>query len=150
VPSFAEDPSFYQDYGHEHESFAVRAGVKGECAGSTVAEAVPTIAQAREWLAQSEAFMYHKEYRHAMMAAYEAAAAAARVPLFRRLVDPFTADEALWEFENLFVLSGQTHGEWQNISSRFIELKSYEPNSATANGILGESKKFVGYCETFL
>jgi sulfite reductase (ferredoxin) len=148
VPSLAEDSSFYRDYGHQNERFAVRAGVKGECAGSTVAETVPTIEEAREWLAQSEAFIYHKEYQPAMLAAYESAAAAARVPLFQRLVDPFTADEALWEFENLFVLSGQTQGDWQNISSRFIELKNYEANSATAQGIVAEAKRFVTYCAT--
>jgi len=149
IPSFAEDPEFYQDHGHENERFAVRPGVKGECAGSTVAESVPTIDQAREWLAQAEAFIYHKEYGPAMLAAYEAAACAGRVPLYTRLVDPFTADEVLWEFENLFVLSGQTGGTWQNLSSRFIELKSYEANEAAAKGILSESRKFVAYCATF-
>jgi sulfite reductase beta subunit-like hemoprotein len=69
VPSFAEDANFYQDYGHEHERFAVRAGVKGECAGSTVAEEPPTIDRAREWLAQADAFIYHREYEHAVLAA---------------------------------------------------------------------------------
>ena len=123
VPSFADDPSFYEDYGHEHESFAVRKGIKGECAGSTGAETVPTIEAAHEWLAQADALIYHKEYEAAVLAAYEAAAAAARVPLYKRLVDPFNADEALWEFENLFVLSGQTQGAWPGISSRFAELK---------------------------
>lgn len=123
VPSFDTDPSFYEDYGHEHEGFAVRRGIKGECAGSTVAETVPTIDPAQEWLAQAEALVYHKEYQQAALAAYEAAAAGARVPLYRQLVDPFTSDEALWEFENLFVLSGQTRGDWQGISSRFEALK---------------------------
>src|SRR3989442_2598243 len=98
VPSFETDPSFYEDYGHEHESFAVRRGIKGECAGSTVAETLPTIEEARERLAQAEALIYHKEYENAGLAAYEAAAAAARVPLYERLVDPFTADEALLGF----------------------------------------------------
>ena len=149
IPPFTEDPAFYRDYGHEHERFAVRPGVKGECAGSTVAESVPSIDHSREWLAQAEAFIYHKEYGLAMRAAYEAAACAGRVPLYTRLVDPFTADEVLWEFENLFVLSGQTNGAWQNISSRFTELKSYEANETAANGILGEAKKFVAYCATF-
>jgi len=124
VPSFETDPSFYEDYGHEHESFAVRRGIKGECAGSTVAETLPTIEVALERLAQAEALMYHKEYKDAGLAAYEAAAAAARVPLYERLVDPFTAEEALWEFENLFVLSGETEGEWEEVSSRFEELKN--------------------------
>ena len=124
VPSFELDPSFYEDYGHEHERFAVRKGIKGECAGSTVAETVPTIEAARERLAQAEALIYHKEYEEAGLAAYEAAAAAARVPLYERLVDPFTADEALWEFENLFVLSGETGAIWEGISSRFEEQKN--------------------------
>jgi len=146
VPSFEEDPSSYQDYGHENEPFAVRAGIKGECAGPTVAASAPAIEQAREWLNQAEALMYHKEYEPAVLAAYEAAAAGARVLLYARLVDPFTADEALWEFENLFVLTGQTNGEWQNISSRFIELKGYDANEASARGIQLEAKKFVDYC----
>lgn len=149
VPSFDENPNFYEDLGHEHERFAVRAGVKGECAGSTVAESPPNIERAHEWLAQAEAFIYHQEYAHALLTAYEAAAAAARVPLYARLVDPFTADEALWEFENLFVLSGETDGEWRNFSSRLVELKSYEPNKTTAEGAVDEVRRFVNYCANF-
>ena len=175
VPSFADDPSFYEDYGHEHERFAVRKGIKGECAGSTVAETVPTIDAAQEWLAQAEALVYHKEYGQAALAAYEAAAAGARVPLYQHLVDPFTSDEALWEFENLFVLSGQTRGDWEGISSRFEHLKFscldtvsqtsvdgetdvgdfererrqtgvHQTLEAAARQILEEARKFVSYC----
>jgi sulfite reductase (ferredoxin) len=137
---------FYQDYGHEHERFAVRPGIRGECAGSTVAETAPQIATAREELAQAEAFIYHQEYRHAMRAAYTAAGAGARVPLYERLVDPFNADEALWEFENLFVLSGETRGQWTNLASRFLELKGYEPTENAARTLLLEARKFVDYC----
>jgi uncharacterized protein (UPF0332 family) len=171
VPSFETDPSFYEDYGHEHESFAVRRGTKGECAGSTVAETLPTIEIARERLAQAEALIYHKEYEEAGLAAYEAAAAAARVPLYQRLVDPFTADEALWEFENLFVLSGDTEGMWEGISSHFEQLKNdvrqtsvcregaeevskgnqrqtevYRTPDDAAREILDEARRFVSYC----
>lgn len=178
VPSFADDPSFYEDYGHEHERFAVRKGVKGECAGSTVAETVPTMDTAREWLAQAEALVYHKEYQQAALAAYEGAAAAARVPLYQHLVDPFNSDEALWEFENLFVLSGQTGDDWESISSRFEELKFaslesagqghvdrkhagptsdkeqrqtevYPIPEAAAREILAEARRFVEYCKLF-
>lgn len=148
VPSFSSDPSFYEDYGHEHENFAVRKGLKGECAGSTVAETVPTIEVAREWLAQAEALVYHKEYQSAVLAAYEAAAAAARVPLYQRLVDPFNADEALWEFENLFVLSGETQGAWEGTSAKFAELKKSEfatSPEAAAREILDEARKFITY-----
>jgi len=81
--------------------------------------------------------------------AYEAAASAARVLLYQHLVDPFTADEALWEFENLFVLSGQTEGEWQNVSRRFMELKSSQVNDTNARIILNEARAFVDYCVSF-
>ena len=162
VPSFEDDPSFYEDYGHEHERFAVRKGVKGECAGPTVAEKVPTIEIAREWLAQADAHVYHKQYEQAVLAAYEAAAAAARVPLYERLVDPFTSAEALWEFENLFVLSGETGGLWKNVSSSFDSLKSDAlaivrgldaDEGATANAaqdILSQARSFLRYCEPAL
>ena len=150
VPPFADDSRFYDDYGHENERFAVRQGVKGECAGSTVAASVPTIEQSRELLAQGDALFYHREYEHAILTAYEAASAAARVPLYQRLVDPFTDDEALWEFENLFVLSGQTKGEWQQLSSRFTALKGCDPTEIAAGTVLAQARSFVNYCETFV
>ena len=146
IPAFAEDPSFYQDFGHENERFAVRQGIKGECAGSTVAETVPTEERAREYLAQARALIYHKEYEHAIRASYEAAAAAARVPLYLRLVDPMTSDEALWEFENLFVLSGETDGAWHEVSSRFEQLRGKSPDEYSAQQILNEAQSFVEYC----
>ena len=131
-----------------------------------MAETLPTIEVARERLAQAEALIYHKAYEDAGLAAYEAAAAAARVPLYERLVDPFTADEALWEFENLLVLSGQTGGEWEEVSSRFEKLRnevryssdigpighispisevSRTPDEA-ARKIVEEARLFVSYC----
>jgi len=149
APSFEADPIFYQDYGHDNERFAVRPGVKGECAEKIVPETVPQIDAARELIAQAEAFLYHKEYEHAMRAAYEAAAAAARVPLYARLVDSFTSDEVLWEFENLFVLSGQTKGDWQGVSARFLQLKNGESNETGVKIILDEAGEFVTYCATF-
>jgi sulfite reductase beta subunit-like hemoprotein/uncharacterized protein (UPF0332 family) len=148
VPAFAEDPSFYEDYGHEHERFAVRKGVKGECAGSTVAETVPTIEMAREWLAQAKAYLYHKSFEQTALAAYEAAAAAARVPLYARGVDPFTAAEALWEFENLFVLSGETAGAWNEVSAKFEWLRARSRDVVQGSEeILEEARIFVNYCE---
>jgi sulfite reductase (ferredoxin) len=146
VPPFELDPSFYEDFGHEHESFAVRKGVKGECAGSTVAETLPTIEAAHQLVYQAEALIYHKEFEHAVLVAYEAAGAAARVPLYQRLVDPFNTEEALWEFENLFVLSAETQGEWEGISDRFAQLKLYLADEAGARAILEETQRFINYC----
>ncbi len=149
VPSFEDDPSFYQDYGHENERFAVRQGIKGECAGVTVAEVVPSFEAAQAALAQGEAYFYHSEFAHAILAAYEAAAKAARVPLYARLVDPFKSEEALWEFENIFVLSGQTHGAWLDVSSYFDGLKQQDPTETAAREILDQARSFLDFCAEF-
>ncbi len=145
VPSYEDDPSFYQDWGHENETFAVRQGIKGECAGATVAEVVPTMDMAREWLAQGEAYFHHKEFEHAAGGAYEALAAAARVPLYQRLVDPFTSDQVLWEFENLFVLSGESNGDWTAFSSRIESMKKSEASEQSARELLDEARRFIEY-----
>lgn len=149
VPTFEEDPEFYQDFGHENERFAVRQGVQGECAGAPVAEAVPTIEEAEEQLYQGEAYFAHGEWESAVLSGYEAAAGAARVPLYARLVDPFTSEQALWEFENVFVLAGQTGGAWREVSSRLDGLKAAEPTEAAAREMLDQARELVNYCRDF-
>lgn len=151
VPSFDEDPSFYQDYDHENERFAVRPAMTGECAGSTVAETVPLINAAFEWLAQAEAFLYHKEYVSAGIAAYEAASAAVRVPLYKRLVDPFTSDEALWEFENLFVLGGELKGEeWTGFAQKVAKLRAESVDENGARAVIDRTRRLVLECGDLL
>jgi sulfite reductase (ferredoxin) len=149
IPSFEDDPQFYDDYGHDNERFSIRAGVRGECAGTTIAEVVPVFATAHERLEQTAAYIHHGNYEQALIEAYEAAAAAARVPLYQRLVDPFTSLEALWEFENIFVLSGQTGGSWNDLWNTFENLKTVEPDEASAQAALELAREFVDYCERF-
>jgi sulfite reductase (ferredoxin) len=149
IPAFEDDPQFYDDYGHENERFTVRSGVRGECAGTTIAEVVPVFATAHERLQQAAAYVHHGNYEQALIEAYEAAAAAARVPLYQRLVDPFTSLEALWEFENIFVLSGQTGGSWNDLWNTFENLKTGEADEASAQAALELAREFVGYCERF-
>jgi len=149
IPAFDDDPQFYDDYGHENERFTVRSGVRGECAGTTIAEVVPVFATAHERLQQAAAYIHHGNYEQALIEAYEAAAGAARVPLYQRLVDPFTSLEALWEFENLFVLSGQTGGSWNDLSATFENLKASVADEATAQAALELAREFAGYCERF-
>ncbi|MGH9751542.1 MAG: nitrite/sulfite reductase [Blastocatellia bacterium] len=147
IPAFEDDPQFYEDYGHENERFTVRSGVRGECAGTTIAEVVPVFATAHEQLQQTAAYIHHGNYEQALIEAYESAAAAARVPLYQRLVDPFTSLEALWEFENLFVLSGRTDGSWNDLWNTFENLKTGEADEASARAALELAREFVGYCE---
>jgi len=149
IPAFEDDPQVYDDYGHENERFTVRSGVRGECAGTTIAEVVPVFATAHERLQQTAAYIHHGNYEQALIEAYESAAAAARVPLYQRLVDPFTSLEALWEFENLFVLSGQTGGSWNDLWNTFENLKAGEADEASAQAALELAREFVGYCERF-
>ncbi len=147
IPAFDEDPTFYDDYGHENEKFTVRSGVRGECAGTTIAEVVPTFAEATEKLSQAAAFIHHGNFASAGLEAYEAAVAAARVPLYQHLVDPFTSLETLWSFENIFVLSGKTNGEWKEISATFEAIKNADADEASAQVALETARAFVGYCE---
>src|SRR5215470_2128337 len=149
IPTFEDDPQVYDDYGHENERFTVRSGVRGECAGTTIAEVVPVFATAHERLQQAAAYIHHGDYEQALIEAYEAAAAAARVPLYQRLCDPFTSLEALWEFENLFVLSGQTGGSWNDLWNTFENLKAGQADEASAQAALELAREFVGYCERF-
>ncbi len=149
VPAFDVDPTFYDDYGHENEKFTVRSGVRGECAGTTIAELVPTITTAHERLSQAAAQLHHGNYEAASLEAYEAAVAAARVPLYQRLVDPITSLEALWSFENIFVLAGLTNGEWDNLSATFEALKAAAADEASAQATLEKARAFVRYCEAF-
>ena len=148
VPAFEAEPLFYEDWGHENERFAVRQGVKGECAGATVAEKVPSTDDATAWLAQAEAYAAHREFAAAILAAYEAAAAAARVPLYRRLVDPFTSEQALWEFENIFVRSGEATGAgaWPGIAAELERLRGADPAEAAARAILERARALTRLC----
>ena len=147
VPAFDADPLFYEDWGHENERFAVRQGVKGECAGTTVAEKIPATEDAKAWLAQAEAYAAHQEFAAAILAGYEAAATAARVPLYRRLVDPFTAEQALWEFENIFVRSGETEGARPGIAAEFERLKRAQPGEDAAREVLERARALTELCE---
>jgi sulfite reductase (ferredoxin) len=149
VPSFDADPTFYDDYGHENEKFTVRSGVRGECAGTTIAELVPTFTEAHERLSQAAAQLHHANYEAAQLEAYEAAVAAARVPLYQRLVDPITSLEALWSFENIFVLAGLTNGAWKELSATFEALKAAPAEEANAQAVLEKARAFVQYCEQF-
>lgn len=150
IPSFEQDPQFYDDYGHENEKFAVRSGVRGECAGTTIAEVIPVFQDAHEKLSQAAAYLHHQNYEQTLIEVYEAAAAAARVPLYQRLCDPFTSSDALWQFENLFVLSGQTNGAWSDLQANFDAVKAGTADEASAQAALETARQFVQYVEGFI
>ena len=147
VPSFDQSPDFYQDWGHENEKFAIRTGIKGECAGAPVQEKVPHFETAKEKLAQAEAFLAHKEFANAQIEAVEAMAAAARVPLYAVLIDPFTTEQVLWEFENVFARAGKAGREWIDFSEKVTAERDGPPTEARAQNLIALAKKCSAECE---
>ena len=147
IPSFDDDPDFYKDWGHEHEKFELQQGVKGECAGATVEERVPTLAEAKYHIEQSEALLSHGEFEASINESYLACSASAHVPLYTKLVDPFTPEQTLWEFENLLVRTGQADEKWLNIAERLKDERSQEPEEEQAVEMLDIAKEFHVECE---
>ncbi len=147
VPSFDEDPNFYKDWGHEEEQFDIMTGVKGECAGATVEDKVPTFEDAEASLQQAEAHLIHKDYNISMLESYHAIANAAHVPLYSKLVDPFTPDQTTWEFENLFVRTGEVDSGWMDIHQRLEEIMQQEPTEERASGLLKMAREFYELCQ---
>ncbi len=147
IPPFEEDPSFYQDWGHEEEKFELQKGVKGECAGATVEEKVPTFADAEKRLQQAEALLKHGEYETSIMEALHSCAASAHVPLYTKLVDPFTSEQTMWEFENLLVRTGDSDEKWLDIANVLNDMVDQEPSEELAVEMLEVAKDLYAECE---
>jgi sulfite reductase (ferredoxin) len=136
IPSFEEDPSFYQDWGHEEEKFELQQGVKGECAGATVEEKIPSFKEADKHLEKARAFLHHSEFRSSIIESYHACSATAHVPLYTKLVDPFTEEQTIWEFENMLVRTGEADNKWIDIAARLKEKLRLEPTKEIAEEML--------------
>ncbi len=146
IPSFMDAPEYYQDWGHANEKFAIRSGIKGECAGSPIQEKHPVFETADEKRSQAEAFFAHEDYTNARIQAVEAIAAAARVPLYAVLVDPFTDEQVLWEFDNLFVLTDKAKSEWSGFSEKIEEFLKTDADEKRVRKLLDLSESFIQEC----
>lgn len=147
IPSFEEDPSFYEDWGHEEQKFELQKGVKGECAGATVEEKVPSFTDARKLIQQAEALFAHGEYGASIVESYHSCAASAHVPLYTKLLDPFTYEQTMWEFENLLVRTGEVDRKWMDIAANLKEKLNQEPGSELAAEMLDIAKEIYAECE---
>jgi hypothetical protein len=65
------------------------------------------------------------------------------------LVDPFTPEQTLWEFENIFVRSGQTNGQWNELRAVFDALRQVDPGESAARAILDRAREFGAFCAGF-
>ena len=147
IPSFEEDPSFYEDWGHEEEEFGVQQGVKGECAGATVEERIPTFTDAEKKLEKAQAFFLHGDYESCITETYVACSDSAHVPLYTKLVDPFTPEQTLWTFENLCVLTGESDKKWNDVSDKMKDYLEGEPSAQNAIMFLELAKDFHKECQ---
>ena len=68
---------------------------------------------------------------------------AACVPLYAVLVDPFTSEQALWEFENIFVRAGRVSQEWLDLSEKMESAKKKTGNERFASDLIDLAKKFL-------
>ncbi len=147
IPSFEDDPDFYKDWGHEEEDFDVQKGVKGECAGVTVEEKVPTFSDAEKRMEQAQALFIHQEYEASINETYLVCSESAHVPLYTKLVDPFTADQTFWEFENLIVRTGEADQKWLNLREQFGNFKDGEKTAEKAIVFMELAKDFHSECQ---
>ena len=147
VPTFEEDPSYYQDWGHEEEKFELQKGVKGECAGATIEEKIPTFSDAEKRIQQAEALLKHGEYNTSIMEAYHSCAASVHVPLYTKLVDPFTSEQTMWEFENLLVRTGDADERWVDISGVLKDMLDQAASEELAVEMLEIARDLYTECE---
>ncbi|MCK5710755.1 MAG: nitrite reductase [Deltaproteobacteria bacterium] len=147
IPSFEEDPSFYQDWGHEEEKFELQKGIKGECAGATIEEKIPTFSDAEKRIQQAEALLKHGEYNTSIMEAYHSCAASAHVPLYTKLVDPFTSGQTMWDVENLLVRTGDADERWVDISEVLKDMVDQQASEDLAVEMLEIAKDLYAECE---
>jgi len=89
----------------------------------------------------------HGEFEASMNESYIACSASAHVPLYTKLVDPFTPDQTIWEFENLLVRTGEADQKWLDIAEKLKDEKSQEPEEEQAVEMLDIAKEFHVECE---
>lgn len=121
--------------------------MKGECAGATVEEKIPTFTDARKRIEQAEALLAHGEFGASIMESYQSCSASAHVPLYTKLVDPFTPVQTMWEFENLLVRTGEADVRWLDISSVLRDKIGSEPTADLAADMLSTAKDLYAECE---
>jgi hypothetical protein len=81
------------------------------------------------------------------MESYHSCASSAHVPLYTKLVDPFTSEQTMWEFENLLVRTGEAESRWLDIASTLKDKIIHEPTAELASEMLSIAKDLYVECE---
>ena len=95
---------------------------------------------------QCQAFFLHGEYESSINESFIACSSSAHVPLYTKLVDPFTPEQTMWEFDNLRVRTGEADQKWLNVYENFNEVRSKDPDPETAIKFLETAKEFHSEC----
>ena len=103
-------------------------------------------ADAERRLEQAQALFLHGDYEACINELYVACSDSAHVPLYTKLVDPFTPEQTMWEFENLIVRAGDAEEKWLDVSRRFGEYREGEPSASKAIEFLEAAKEFHSAC----
>jgi len=125
----------------------LQQGVKGECAGATVEEKIPTFADFEKRFEQAQALFVHGEYEACISEIYLACSDSAHVPLYAKLVDPFTPEQTIWEFENIIVRTGEADKRWMNVSKIFSDYRQGKYTAENSIKFLEIAKEFSAECQ---
>ena len=147
VPSYEENPDFYRDWGHEGEEFSIAEhAALGRGPGSGAEEKIPQFSDAERRFEQARALFHHGDYEACASELYLACSESARVPLHFKFVDPFTPEQAVWEFENVIVRAGEAEEKWLDVSRRLMEYRDGEFSKSRAAEFLDMAEEFHSAC----
>ena len=147
VPSWEEAPDFYRDWGREGEEFSIAEHAAiDKSPGSGAEEKIPRFSDAEKRFEQARALFHHGDYEACASELYLACSESARVPLHFKLVDPFTPEQAVWEFENVIVRAGEAEEKWLDVSRRLGDYRDGEFSEARAAEFFELAEEFHSAC----
>ena len=147
VPSYEEAPDFYGDWGREGEQFSIAEHAAiSKSPGSGAEEKIPEFSVAERRFEQARALFHHGDYEACASELYLACSESARVPLHFKFVDPFTPEQAVWEFENVIVRAGEAEEKWLDVSRRLRDYRDGEFSKSKAAAFLELAEEFHSTC----
>ena len=147
VPSYEEAPDFYRDWGREGEEFSIAEhAAVAKSPGSGAEEKIPRFSDAEKRFEQARALFHHGDYEACASELYLACSDSARVPLHFKLIDPFTPEQAVWEFENVIVRAGEAEEKWLDVSLRLGDYRDGDFSESRAAEFFELAGEFHSAC----
>ncbi|MFQ5542569.1 MAG: nitrite/sulfite reductase, partial [Candidatus Binatia bacterium] len=135
IPSHAEDPSYYSDWGDPREFTLTDMGV-GECAGEVVSQAQFTLAVSEQELFESQMHMDNEDFKKAAETAYASMIHAAQGLIKTQNADISDNEDAiLSEFRKRFYDTRIFHDKYAG--SKFADFLFKASDALKNNGEVG-------------